>query len=147
MSINDYLNSPDLEFRVTAPSGEMVEFHLGQLLDFKFETLNEELTNHVGKACMVDMLLEGVQSELAAIERNLKRHTASLFIGLKDSDLKYTEKRIESEIALNPQVIEMENRISELTSMKNRLQAAVRRMTERKDLMQTYSSNQRTVNI
>lgn len=145
MSPEDYKKDPNLHVRIIRGQ-DVYEFHAGQLVSFNFETLNEELQDHVGKATSLDFLLEFVKAEAEKLTHQLQTHKAKLFVRLKQTK-ELTEKRIEAEVKINPDVIQMEDRLLELESTTRLLQSLVRRMEHRKDLLQTYSSNQRITNI
>lgn len=140
----DYAAKADFMVIALEVDGKQYKFNLDQELRIQETKLNTELKQQTRQYAFLCMLRNKVKMQVKQKTRILKQKKDALFIKFKATTDKVTEasKRVDTDLG----VMKLQKQIDTFTDIQDILDIAVNAFNQRKDLLQTLSSNIRTEN-
>lgn len=124
--------------------GQKYAFNLDKELRIAETKLNEEIKDQTRGYAFLAMLRNKVIQQQKKKQKQFERKKNSLFIEFKKTTAKVTEAN--QQALATPELRKIQDQVDNLTEIREILDIAVNAFVQRKDLLQTLSSNTRKTN-
>lgn len=141
--LTDYAKTADFMNVSLEIDGKPYKFNLDLQLAIIETKLSTQIKEQPRAYAFLCMLRNKVKIEYKKAVKELDRHKNSLYHAEVAKDAKAKVTNVKNAVAVNKQVIAMENKIEELENLRSVLDICVTSFEQRKDLLQTLSSNLR----